>query len=61
VHAPVPGLEDANDSLTKGGLTVLGGVAFGTTSRIGNFIELKGHLVGGFNQLKINMGLSWNR
>jgi hypothetical protein len=61
VHAPVPGLENANDSLTKGGLTVLGGVAFGTTSRIGNFIELKGHLVGGFRQLKINMGLSWNR
>jgi len=61
VHAPVAGLEDANDSLTKGGLTVLGGVAFGTTSRVGNFIELKGHLVGGFRQLKINMGLSWNR
>lgn len=61
VHAPVAGLENANDSLTKGGFTVLGGVAFGTTSRIGNFIELKGHLVGGFKQLKINMGLSWNR
>ena len=61
VHAPVVGLEDANDSLTKGGLTVLGGVAFGTTSRVGNFIELKGHLVGGYRQLKINMGLSWNR
>ena len=61
VHAPVAGLEDANDSLTKGGLTVLGGVAFGTTSRVGNFIELKGHLVGGFRQLKINMGLSWNK
>ena len=61
VHAPVVGLEDANDSLTKGGLTVLGGVAFGTTSRVGNFIELKGHLLGGFRQLKINMGLSWNR
>jgi len=61
VHAPVVGLENANDSLTKGGLTVLGGVAFGTTSRVGNFIELKGHLVGGYRQLKINMGLSWNR
>ena len=61
VHAPAAGLEDANDSLTKGGLTLLGGVAFGTTSRVGNFIEVKGHLVGGFRQLKINMGLSWNR
>jgi len=61
VHAPAAGLEDANDSLTKGGLTLLGGVAFGTTSRVGNFIELKGHLVGDYRQLKINMGLSWNR
>ena len=61
VHAPLAGLQDANDSLTKGGLTLLGGVAFGTTSRVGNFIELKGHLVGGYKQLKINMGLSWNR
>ena len=50
-----------NDSLTKGGLTVLGGVAFGSKSKLGNFLEAKGHLVGGFRQLKINMGLSWNR
>ena len=61
VHVPVAGLEDANDSLTKGGLTLIGGVAFGTTSRVGNFIELKGHLVGDYRQLKINMGLSWNK
>ena len=50
-----------NDSLTKGGLTVLGGVAFGSKARLGNFLEAKGHLVGGYRQLKINMGLSWNR
>ena len=50
-----------NDSLTKGGLSVLGGVAFGTRAKLGNFLEAKGHLVGGFRQLKINMGLSWNR
>jgi hypothetical protein len=50
-----------NDSLTKGGLTLLGGVAFGSKARLGNFLEAKGHLVGGFRQLKINMGLSWNR
>ena len=60
VDAPAYGLNDRKDSLTKGGITVLGGVAFATKSHIGNFIEVKGHLVGGFRQLKINMGLSWN-
>jgi hypothetical protein len=58
VNAPTLG--DRKDSLTKGGLALLGGVAFGTKSRLGNFIEVKGHLVGGYRQLKINMGLSWN-
>jgi hypothetical protein len=60
LNAPGLGLVDRKHSLTKGGLTLLGGVAFGTKSRVGNFIEVKGHLVGGFRQLKINMGLSWN-
>ena len=55
-----PTLGDRKDSLTKGGLALLGGVAFGAKSRLGNFLEVKGHLVGGFKQLKINMGLSWN-
>ena len=61
VDAPTLGLNKANNSLTKGGVALLGGVAFGTKSKIGNFIEAKGHLVGGFRQLKVNMGLSWNR
>ena len=52
---------DSHDSLTKGGFTLLGGVAFGTKSRLGNFIEVKGHFVPGYRQLKLNMGLSWNR
>ena len=55
-----PGVGDRKDSFTKGGLAVLGGIAFGTKARFGNFIEAKGHLVGGFRQLKLNMGLSWN-
>ena len=50
-----------NDSLTKGGLALLGGVSFGSKAKLGNFLEAKGHLVGGFRQLKINMGLSWNK
>ncbi len=61
VDAPRFGIIKANDSLTKGGLTLLAGVAFGTHSRIGNFVEVKGHFVGGYRQLKLNMGLSWNR
>ena len=50
-----------DDSLTKGGLTLLSGVSFGSKAKLGNFLEVKGHLVGGFRQLKINMGLSWNK
>ncbi|MEY4070363.1 MAG: hypothetical protein RL721_977 [Candidatus Eisenbacteria bacterium] len=49
------------DSLTKGGLTLLAGAAFGTRSRFGNFIEVKGHFVGGYRQIKLNMGVTWNR
>jgi hypothetical protein len=61
VDAPTLGLNGRKDSLTKGGLTLLGGVAFGAkTSPLGNFIEVKEHLVGDFRQLKINLGLSWN-
>ncbi len=54
-------LLSGNDSLTKGGLALLGGVSFGSKAKLGNFLETKGHLVGGFRQLKVNMGLSWNR
>lgn len=60
VDAPSLGLNDASHGLTKGGLGLLGGIAFGTKSRLGNFLEVKGHLVGDYEQLKINMGLSWN-
>ncbi|MFM7230433.1 MAG: hypothetical protein ACKO3S_00440 [bacterium] len=49
------------DSLTKGGLTLLAGAAFGTRSRFGNFIEGKVHFVGGYRQIKLNMGVTWNR
>ena len=60
VDAPRLGLNDRTDSLTKGGLTLIMGAAFGTKSKLGNFVEVKGHLVGGYRQLKINLGLSWN-
>lgn len=51
----------SDDSLTKGGLTLLAGASFANTSRFGNFLELKAHFVGGYRQIKLNMGLSWNR
>ena len=60
VDAPQFGLNDANDSLTKGGMTLLAGAWFGSRSSLGNFIEAKAHLVGGYRQLKINFGLSWS-
>ena len=60
VDAPQFGLNEANDSLTKGGMTLLGGVWFGSRSSLGNFIEAKAHLVGGYRQIKINFGLSWS-
>ena len=60
VNAPSLGLTNVTDGLTKGGLTLLGGVQFGPKAKLGNFLEAKGHFVGGYNQLKINMGLSWN-
>jgi hypothetical protein len=62
VDAPTLGLHNAKDSLTKGGLALLGGVAFGaSTAALGSFVEVKWHLVGDFEQVKINLGLTWNR
>ena len=59
VDAPSLGLNDASDSVVKGGLAALGGVSFGLTDRIDNFMELKYHHLPGFSQFKINWGLSW--
>jgi hypothetical protein len=48
------------ESLAKGGLTLLTGLTLAQRQRYTNFLELKAHLVGGYRQLKLNMGLSWN-
>lgn len=55
------GSTESDDSLTKGGLTLLAGASFANQSRFGNFFEIEAHLVGGYRQIKLNMGLSWNR
>ena len=59
VNAPSLGLPNASDSVIKGGLAALAGVDFPMNTRLTNFIELKFHGVGGYNQLKINWGLAW--
>ena len=58
INAPSLGLNEASDSVVKGGLAALAGVTFGMTSRLDNFIELKYHHIPDYKQLKINWGLA---
>ena len=60
VDAPSLGLNDESHALVKGGLSLLGGLAFPLTSRFENFVELKYHHVPDYRQLKLNWGLSIN-
>ena len=59
VDAPSLGLNHANDSVIKGGLSALAGITFPLTKRLDNFMELKYHHLPGSSQLKINMGIAW--
>jgi opacity protein-like surface antigen len=59
VNAPSLGLNDARDSVVKGGLAALCGASFPLTTHIQNFVELKYHHLPGFSQLKLNMGIAW--
>jgi opacity protein-like surface antigen len=59
VQAPLLGVNDAKDSLMKGGLSVLGGINFALNEKIDNFVELKYHHVTDYKQLKFNWGLSF--
>ena len=58
VNAPTLGLNDASDSVVKGGLAALAGTSFALSKRIDNFIELKYHHIPDYKQLKINWGLA---
>ena len=60
VNAPTLGLVNATNSLIKGGLSALGGVSFGITSKIDNFLELKYHHIPEYSQLKFNWGLAYS-
>lgn len=59
VNAPAFGLDDASDSVIKGGLAALAGVTFGLSKRLDNFIEVKYHHIPDYRQLKINWGLAF--
>jgi opacity protein-like surface antigen len=59
VNAPSLGLENATNSLIKGGLSALGGLSFGITGRLDNFLELKYHRIPEYSQLKFNWGLAY--
>jgi opacity protein-like surface antigen len=60
VNAPSLNLNDATDSLTKGGLAGLAGVSVPITTKIHNFLEVKYHHVTENRQLKLNWGISYN-
>jgi opacity protein-like surface antigen len=51
---------DQTDSSMRGGLTLLGGLVFPITSKLGNFIEVKYHDLPRARQVKVNWGLGWN-
>jgi len=58
VAAPSLNLNEAN-SLTKGGLTLLGGASFALTGHFETFLDMKYHHVTDYRQLKINWGVSY--
>jgi hypothetical protein len=59
VDAPLLGIQNANDSVIKGGLAGLGGITFAITDRLDNFFEVKYHHLSQFTQTKINWGLTY--
>lgn len=59
VDAPALGIPHANDSVIKGNLAALVGVAYAMNERIDNLLEIKYHHLSEFRQLKINWGLAF--
>lgn len=60
VDAPTLGLNDQEDSLVKGGVSLLGGVTFPLTARVANLVEVKYHHLPDEGQFKFNWGLAWD-
>lgn len=59
VRAPQLGVNEASDSVVKGGLAALAGISLGLTERIDNFLELKYHHITDYRQLKFSWGLAF--
>ncbi len=59
-EATVPDIGHRSTSVIKGGLAALGGVSFGMTPKLDNFLEVKYHHLPGYSQFKINWGLSYS-
>ena len=51
---------DGSDSVTLGGVSVLGGLSMPITERLLNVFELKFHYLPDNSQTKLNYGLAWN-
>jgi opacity protein-like surface antigen len=58
-EATTLGLE-GSDSVTLGGVSVLGGISMPITERLINVFELKFHYLSDNSQTKLNYGLAWN-
>ena len=59
-EASGPGIGHRTDSVIKGGMAALGGLSFGLTPKLDNFIEAKYHHLPGYSQIKFNWGLSYS-
>lgn len=58
VEAPSVNL-DEHDSVTRGGVSVLGGITMPITTHLMNVFELKFHYLPDDSQTKLNYGLAW--
>lgn len=48
-----------SDSVTRGSVSLLGGVTMPITAKLSNVLEVKFHYLPGDSQTKLNYGLSW--
>jgi len=58
VHSPSLAL-DKSDTVTRGAMTLMGGVNMPITTRLSNVLEVKFHYLPGDSQTKLNYGLSY--
>ncbi len=60
VDVPTAGIVDANESVTKGALALMGGLRLGEGERFSEFVEVRYHAVPRAGQVKLHLGVSWN-